>query len=97
MSDLYCSPTCVETVVSCSLSSLNALASSMPADTTPCLAAPSPGAPASSFHAVQNFDSCVAIPAVDGSLNAVCASVSISACVLAALSELFCVRYWASR
>ena len=83
-------------VDSCALSWLKAVASRSPAATTPSLAASLVGEFARLDHALQKFESWLAMPVEDGSLNALCACSSSSACVAAPLSALFCVRYWAS-
>jgi hypothetical protein len=73
------------------------VASCWPAATTASFAASSVGEVARLFHADQKFDSWPATLALEGSLKALCACSSTSALAVAALSELFWARYWASR
>ena len=93
----YCCSAWAEIVESWALSWLSAPARRWPAATTPSFAASLVGESARLFQEVQNADSWLATPVLEGSLRALCACSSSSACVEAPLRALFCVRYCASR
>ena len=93
----YCASAWAEIEESCAESALSEPARRWPAATTPSFTASLLGASARLFQALQKFESWLAIPVLEGSLKALWACSSSSACAEAPLRPLFWVRYWASR